>query len=189
MEQKNLIKRHFLREELIDVLTPFYNEIQRHGFYDIQLYFADGINFIRMKQILALAFTVCISSQLFGQEPECVKDFEYVVERIQNDYPGYLDKVNSESAIELNILESTLRKKIIQYPDSCTHYLRMYTNWFNDLHLRVSVNRQPSSRGTEHKKKYQEIDSNVLSLKTDALEGIWAGYRGRIAVINKADKI
>jgi hypothetical protein len=142
---------------------------------------------MRKKQILALALTVCISSHLFGQEPECIKDFEYLVERVQNDYPGYQDKVNSKSAIELKKLESTLRKKIIQYPDSCGHFLNMYTAWFKDFHLRVSVNRQQDTRGTKHKKKYHEIDINSLSHKTDALEGIWVGYRGEIAVVNKTN--
>lgn len=143
---------------------------------------------MRKKQILALALTVCFTSYLFGQEPECVKDFEYVVERIQNDYPGYQDKVNSESAIELNNLESTLRKKIIQYPDSCRQYLRMYTAWFKDFHLRISVHRQQNTSDIEHKKKYHEIDINAFTHKTEALEGIWVGYRGKLAVINRGNK-
>ena len=49
-KEKNRIKKHFLREELIDALTPFYNEVRRHGFYDIQLHFPNGINFVRMEQ-------------------------------------------------------------------------------------------------------------------------------------------
>ena len=49
-KEKNRIKKHLLREELIDVLTPFYDEIRRHGFYDIQLHFPNGVNFIRMEQ-------------------------------------------------------------------------------------------------------------------------------------------
>jgi len=143
---------------------------------------------MKKKQILALALTVCFTSYLFGQEPVSVKDFEYVVERIQNDYPGYQDKVNSESAIELKNLESTLRKKIIQYPDSCGYYLRMYTAWFKDFHLRISVNRQQNTSAIEHKKTYHEIDTNLLSHSTEALEGIWVGFRGKIAVINKGTK-
>lgn len=142
---------------------------------------------MRQKQIFTIAFTVCFTSYIFGQEPKCINDFEYIVERIQNDYPGYQDKVNSVSAIELKNLESTLRKKIIQYPDSCGHYLNMYTAWFKDSHLRVSANRQQNTGGTEHKKKYHEIDINSLSHKSDALEGIWVGYRGEIAVVNKTN--
>ncbi|MCK5761033.1 MAG: hypothetical protein KAH33_07035, partial [Candidatus Delongbacteria bacterium] len=50
-QEKNLIKKHFLRGDMIDVLAPYYNKIKRHGFHDIQLHFTDGVNFIRMKQI------------------------------------------------------------------------------------------------------------------------------------------
>lgn len=142
---------------------------------------------MKKKQILALALTVCFSSFLNGQESECIKDFDYIVERIQNDYPGYQDKVNSVNAIELKSLESTLREKIIQYPDSCGYYLRMYTAWFKDFHLRVSVNRQQNNSVIKHKKKYHEIDINALSHITDTLEGIWVGFRGEIAVVNKAN--
>ncbi|MCK4980748.1 MAG: hypothetical protein KAS62_10150 [Candidatus Delongbacteria bacterium] len=49
-KEKNLIKKHLLRKELIDILTPYYNELKRHEFSNIQLHFVDGVNFIRMKQ-------------------------------------------------------------------------------------------------------------------------------------------
>jgi hypothetical protein len=49
-KEKNSIKNHFIRKEFIDAITPFYDEVKRHDFHDIQLYFKDGINFVRMKQ-------------------------------------------------------------------------------------------------------------------------------------------
>jgi hypothetical protein len=48
--EKNSIKKHFIREEFIDAITPFYEEVKRHEFYDIQLHYEDGTNFLRMKQ-------------------------------------------------------------------------------------------------------------------------------------------
>ena len=48
--EKNSIKSHFIRKEFIDAITPFYDEVRRHDFYDIQLHFEDGTNFVRMRQ-------------------------------------------------------------------------------------------------------------------------------------------
>ncbi|NOR45084.1 MAG: hypothetical protein GQ534_05800, partial [Candidatus Delongbacteria bacterium] len=48
--EDNSIKKHFIREEFVDAITPLYEEVKRHEFYDIQFHFEDGTNFVRMRQ-------------------------------------------------------------------------------------------------------------------------------------------
>ena len=68
---------------------------------------------------------------------DCLKDFDYLVKKIQADYPGYQDKVTNANRAELAVLEKEIRQKISKYPDSCGHYLNEYAGFFKDYHLRV----------------------------------------------------
>ena len=87
------------------------------------------------KKILIICFGILISFNVRAQNGDCLTDFDYIVYRIKNDYPGYLDKVDEDNIKELKSLESEIREKMIQYPDSCYKYLNDYTAWFKDYHF------------------------------------------------------
>ena len=101
-----------------------------------------------IKKILFLSFGVLITFIVQAQKSDCLKDFDFLVEKVNNDYPGYEDKVNKATLPDLKCLEQTLRNRIIQYPDSCGKYLSLYTSWFKDNHLRVRRNRINLNPGT-----------------------------------------
>lgn len=125
-----------------------------------------------------------------AQDQKCLNDFDYIITRIENDYPGYFDKVNKDNIKDLKSLESEIRGKIIQYPDSCFKYLNDYTSWFKDYHLRVSYNRNSQENGKKesYEKKYAEFNSDSLSKETKAIEGIWVGFRGSFAIKKDNEK-
>ena len=143
-----------------------------------------------MKKILIILYliaTFIAPSQ--AQQDKCLADFEYVVNRIKNDYPGYLDKVNQENIKELEELENNLRKKLIQYPDSCYKYMNNYTGWFKDVHLRVSNNGLSSNQNKElGEKKTAKFDSVLLANQKESIEGIWVGFSGNIAIVKQDNK-
>ncbi|RKD90181.1 peptidase S41-like protein [Mangrovibacterium diazotrophicum] len=136
-----------------------------------------------------LSFVIAISLVGSAQENECLNDFDYLVEKIKNDYPGYKDKVNDETLADLKALEHDLRNRIIQYPDSCGKCLGLYTFWFKDNHLRVK--RRSISRSTVEQAKtqaqYYDITIDSISNSGQSIEGIWIGFRGKIAVTKEND--
>jgi hypothetical protein len=138
-------------------------------------------------KLLLLNLSLLIVSTLYSQNNSCLEDFDYLVTKIKNDYPGYLDKVNDENISELKRLEIGTREKIILYPDSCKYYLDEYTAWFNDYHLRVSYNRnfEKQEETIQNDKQYFEFDFETISQQTETLEGIWVGFRGKIAIVKQ----
>lgn len=136
-----------------------------------------------MRKIILVAIVIVIANLSQAQNNSCIEDFEYMVNRIKNDYPGYLDKVNKDTEESLKRLENDLRKKIKQHPDSCKTYLRKYTSWFKDNHLRISQNRsETKSKGEKNKIKYQEINFSELDSANKSIEGVWVCYWGTLAI-------
>lgn len=143
------------------------------------------------KNILILSFVILISFIAKAQKSDCLKDFDYLVEKVKNDYPGYNDKVNEETLPDLKYLEQELRSRIIQYPDSCGKYLSLYTSWFKDNHLRVSRNRTNLNPTTNEELKNQpsffKISLDSICNTGKSIEGIWIDFRGKMAVVEKKD--
>jgi len=124
-----------------------------------------------------------------AQNEDCVKDFNYLVNKIKVDYPGYHDKVTKNTEKELSELELKLRKKIAENPDSCGKYLDEYASWFKDNHLIVRGIRTKNQSGSDNKEKpvhqFMPLTNDsitALSKKNRTIEGIWVSFRGIIAV-------
>ena len=93
--------------------------------------------------IRKLSFAVLgigIFFSVYAQNPDCVSDFNYLVNKIKTDYPGYHDKVMKKTEKDLEDLELKLRYKLSKYPDSCGSCLDEYVCWFRDSHLKVRYN-------------------------------------------------
>ncbi|MGZ2372028.1 S41 family peptidase [Ancylomarina sp. YFZ004] len=144
-----------------------------------------------IKKILYLNFVILFSLNVQAQKSDCLKDFEYLVEKVRNDYPGYNDKVNKETLSDLKDLEQDLKNRIIQYPDSCGRYLSFYTSWFKDNHLRVRRNRKKinqTSIGDQIKQpRFYPVSLDSINKTGKSIEGIWIGFRGKIAITEKGD--
>ncbi|MBE0646737.1 MAG: hypothetical protein IH596_03025 [Bacteroidales bacterium] len=145
-----------------------------------------------MKSLVLLISTLLISISISAQTNDCLSDFDYLVKKIEADYPGYSDKVTSETANELHALEQQLREKINLYPDSCRTYLNQYVTWFRDYHLRIHRKWHPknSTAGEKEQSKpryVQLTDETIQSLaaKDGSVEGIWQTFRGKIAILNQ----
>ncbi|HOD88246.1 MAG: hypothetical protein QM212_05475 [Bacteroidota bacterium] len=46
---------------------------------------------MRAKIFLIILMSLYIDNSLFSQSNDCLKDFDYLVKKIQADYPGYLE--------------------------------------------------------------------------------------------------
>jgi hypothetical protein len=143
------------------------------------------------KKILIFSFIVLLTFIANAQKSDCIKDFDYLVEKIKNDYPGYNDKVNEKTFSDLQHLEQALRNRIIQYPDSCGKYFSLYTSWFKDNHLRVRRNRTNLNPTTNEKQKETPLFFNIsfdsICNSGKSIEGIWIDFQGKIAITQKED--
>jgi hypothetical protein len=139
-----------------------------------------------MRNFFFLIIFITLSSNLKSQTDQCVKDFDFLVQKIKVDYPGFNDKVTSKTGQDLLKLEQELRKKMQNYPDSCGKYLSAYTSWFKDNHLRIrrlNSSGVPNSNDESIAKVFPgNLDSIVFS-GSDPVEGFWHSYDGDIAVI------
>lgn len=139
------------------------------------------------KIIITLVLMGTLIGLTKGQTNECIKDFDFLIQKIKDDYPGYSDKVTTKTTPELKKLEQDLRNKIQLHPDSCRRYLSIYADWFKDHHLRISGLRS-SSNATISKPelKYNFISADslkILQSKKNTPEGIWHTFRGDITII------
>ena len=138
---------------------------------------------------------ILIFGSVSAQHNDCASDFNYLINKIRSDYPGYYDKVTRTKEIDLAELELKLKSKIAEHPDSCWTYLNEYTSWFNDGHLNVMCNRSgdksDSANSVNPKRQFATIDGDCISMlgkKSSTIEGIWISNRGKIAIRKTPDK-
>ena len=143
-------------------------------------------------RLLTFGFIAFVLSITFlqAQTVDCMKDFDFLVDKIKADYPGFNDKINPLNASKLKTLEKELRNKIQIYPDSCSFYLKQYASFFKDNHLRVGrvSPEQKRPEKTDISSFGRNIEINIDSLKnmmanSKTIEGIWTSWGGDIAVI------
>lgn len=142
-----------------------------------------------------LFIAICATTQ---SQNECLNEFEYLVKKIRDDYPGYKDKVTDKTQSSLKLLETKIRERINLYPDSCAYYLGEYAAFFKDNHLRVFLNRssaqaaRPEIMEVSSYGKNIAIDTHIIQHTTSSkreIEGIWSGYRDEFAIIRDGDKL
>lgn len=151
---------------------------------------------MRAKTLLIILITILANKLVISQSNDCLTDFNFLVNKIHTDYPGYNDKVNNLNHSQLILLEKRIRQKITMHPDSCGYYLNEYTDFFKDHHLRVSrirkeKNEQPEFMevSTYGKNLYVNVDSLQQTTKNAAgIEGVWEGFREKFIITMDGEK-
>ena len=139
-----------------------------------------------MRSLFLLILFISLTSSLRSQTGDCIRDFDFLVQKIKADYPGYNEKVTSKTRQDLLNLEQELRNKIQKYPDSCRKYLSVYASWFRDNHLRIRRLNPLSVSNSNDKsapKMYSANLDSIIFSGSDPAEGIWHSFRGDIVII------
>lgn len=139
-----------------------------------------------MRNLFFLIIFIALTSNLRSQTDDCVKDFDFLVQKIKIDYPGYNEKVTSKTRQKLLKLEQELRNKIQHYPDSCGKYFSTYASWFKDNHLRIRRLNSSSVSNNNTKsipKVYSGNLDSIIFSGSDPVEGLWHSFGGDIAII------
>lgn len=152
---------------------------------------------MKAPSLMIVLLVVTTSLRSMGQSDTGMQDFDFLVQKIKADYPGYHDKVTAANQDQLKNLERKLREKIKQYPDSCYYFMNEYTDFFRDHHLRVRPIRNEPSKKTEimdHSTygKNMILDEDSLqktTLEMKGIEGVWEGFRETFEVIHDGQKL
>jgi len=172
------------------VLTILTNRMTKIKFISVSLLIVSGL--------ATVAFISCnkgnedkqektsflVDESVLSQMADCLEDFDFLVKKIQANYPGYNDKITNDNRSQLTLLEKEIRQKIAKYPDSCIYYLNQYTAFFKDGHLGVSriwcdtkENNQQTKImdiSTYGKNLYVNVDSLYQATKNaKGIEGVW----------------
>ena len=98
------------------------------------------------------------------------KDFDFIVEKIQNEYSGYIDKTN-DSMFSQFIKVVKLKSEEDEFSK-----LSKLTNYFNDNHLLLyDYSFLKKNDSFKCKEQYNSVIKKLTKLKqyNDAIEGFW----------------
>lgn len=137
---------------------------------------------MRRKLILILILFPGFS---WAQNCNCADNFNFLVEKIKNNYVGYKDKVNQSNQGKFNLFTDSLRNiansaEKMSCLDICTEWL----TFFKDGHLSLSFTPGDATNdevkaffNTAEKTSWNEADFNSYLLrnrkKLDKIEGYW----------------
>lgn len=151
---------------------------------------------MKFRIILTVFIVLVINKVTFSQTTDCLTNFDYLVKKIQADYPGYNDKVTNTNRSQLLSLENAIRQNIVKHPDSCGYYMNKYTGFFKDHHLRVNVVAKDYKQTSEimdvstyGKNLYINIDSlKQITKNKKGIEGVWQGFRQKFVATKDGQK-
>jgi Peptidase family S41 len=149
----------------------------KYFFVQIQLSLNKG------KRILfGLLFSVFIITSAKPQDCDCQSNLKYLSKKVELNYPGFADKVNSKTKVRYH-------KKLFSLHNlaegktgiACYYILTEYINFFKDIHLHVDIS-VSSTDSTLIKDIYKSAPTyhfdttafiKKLKTKQESLEGFW----------------
>jgi hypothetical protein len=131
----------------------------------------------------------------------CKSDFEKLVNSIEKNYAGFVDKTGKKSIKNYGVLKNQLRKQSLSNSFfDCYKLMKQYLSFFNDPHLNISLKydsiNYPLLRTMFSKADRKKINEEIFKKQfqknqPDSLEGIWI-IKGRnttykVALLKKFD--
>lgn len=135
-----------------------------------------------------LIILLIISFSSNAQNCNCGENFKFMVEKIQKNYIGYNDKINSSNQEKFTRLTDSLQKVANNAGNyQCLPIFREWISYFKDKHLSITYSDSNFSKD-EIRKYYSNeektdwlkssFNSYLTSNSIDQIEGIWNSYTG-----------
>lgn len=123
-----------------------------------------------LTSVLLLSF---ISFNSFGQSCNCSQEFNYVKDKIEKNYAGFKDKVNSktEATYQKRTQVALEQSRSIRTAADCIYLINDWLTFFKDGHIQVGRNR--ISKEIEKAKLKERIQAiERISLSNDELTNL-----------------
>jgi hypothetical protein len=147
--------------------------------------------YFRKKRILyswgiLLLFMCFITSFSIAQNCNCADNLTWLIDKVENNYAGYFDKVNMQTEYKYtNIKDSLLTGAYARngFDFNCYRLLKTYINYFNDPHLGLSfdISKYRSEIGDVFKRGFPEKKNYAGNQKNSSeklLSGTWKDNSG-----------
>jgi len=137
------------------------------------------------KNKLIFTLLILLSTLTYGQEKcECADNLEKTIQKVEENYAGFPDKVTAKNKSEYEQIKKALRNKAItsNNPNQCFKVLKDYVNFFYDKHFRIEYNAKMDS--SVIKIDIPQIKQKIKNSKQNSIEGIWKDINAtEIAII------
>ena len=134
-----------------------------------------------MRQIflLLLSFNVFL---VYGQNCDCPKEFDFLVKKIENDYAGFKDKVNSKTINDYNEHTEKIKSQTEQIRSfqRCTMVLESWLRFFNDKHLSIEIDKNIYFT-------YKRINSEAVLLRIPEFSWNYKDLIDSLILTNKSE--
>ena len=131
-----------------------------------------------------------------AQNCQCSREFEWLTQKIAQNYAGFQDKVDTTTADAYKRHTEQYRQicQEVKSDTACLRRLEEWTRWFKDRHIYFNA-AQSSEKPEDIRKRFEKaekIDLSEAAAKTwldkegrDSVEGIWQSDDGnyRVAIV------
>lgn len=134
-------------------------------------------SFKKSIQLTAL-FVFIMSISSFGQSCNCNQELNFVKDKIENNYAGFTDKVNSRSktSYDQHTLSFLKKTQSVTNPSHCVYLINEWLSFFKDGHILVGRNR--ISKEKEEAELMERIKNiELISLSNDKIS-LLSGNKG-----------
>lgn len=148
-----------------------------------------------LNTILA-ALLCCCWLETNAQNCQCAREFEWLTKKIEQNYAGFQDKVNTTTADAFQQHTELYRQKCqaTKSDTACLHRMEEWARWFKDRHIYFNAV-QSSEKPEDIRSRFakaEKIDLSEAAAKAwldkegrDSIEGIWQNDDGnyRVAIV------
>lgn len=124
-----------------------------------------------MKIFFSLLLVLFLFHQKsFSQTCNCAQEFQYVKEKIEKNYAGFVDKVNSKNKADYDRVSKQIleRSKKVSAAPYCIALMEEWLRFFKDGHVEIGRNRMSKEKYAEDLKRLVQGIEN-LDVKTSDL--------------------
>lgn len=136
-------------------------------------------------KIIVILFLTFLSIKLSAQENcDCSEMLKELVGKIENNYPGFNDKVKNKTIYESFKKELNSKSKITDL-ENCKALLKEYINFFQDGHIYFMSNKQQKKKPKQFVETNYEKLKQLVNRKQDSLLGVWKNEKIKIGIVRE----
>ena len=142
---------------------------------------------------LLLCFLLVTASNLYAQpDCDCSKNFDAVVEKVELNYAGFMDKTKGPKRTAYDRVQDSLRTVAARTPEglACFDVIAAYTLFFRDKHVALGNRHTAKLPRTYETLTLAQAQALTRNTKPDEPVGIWRSddTKTQVAILHKVNQ-